>query len=61
MANSMGPTEEQQKIIDAAGNIVVIARPGSGKTYTIVKKIEKILEKIKGLLPFHILKKQVVS
>lgn len=45
MANSMGPTEEQQKIIDAAGNIVVIARPGSGKTYTIVKKIEKILEK----------------
>ena len=51
MANSMGPTEEQQKIIDAAGNIVVIARPGSGKTYTIVKKIEKILEKSYSFAP----------
>lgn len=45
MVNSIGPTDEQQRIIDAEGNIVVIARPGSGKTYTIVQKIEKVLEK----------------
>lgn len=60
----MGPTEEQQKIIDAAGNIVVIARPGSGKTYTIVKKIEKFSKKamsIKGYCHFIYIKKQVVS
>lgn len=44
MVNSIGPTDEQQRIIDAEGNIVVIARPGSGKTYTVVQKIKKILE-----------------
>ena len=40
----MGPTKEQQTIIDDSGNIVVTAIPGSGKTYTVVKKIEKIME-----------------
>ena len=45
MVNSIDPTDEQQRIIDEEGNIVVIARPGSGKTYTIVQKIKKILEK----------------
>lgn len=40
----MGPTDEQQKIIDSPGNIVVIANPGSGKTYTLSIKIKKILE-----------------
>lgn len=37
------PTEEQRRIIDHSGNIVVTARPGSGKTYTIVEKIAEIL------------------
>lgn len=40
------PTFEQQKIIDAEGNIVVTAKPGSGKTYTIVEKIAGILENV---------------
>ncbi len=38
------PTEEQRKIIDDTGNIVVTARPGSGKTYTVVEKIARALE-----------------
>ena len=38
-----GPTEEQKHIIEHAGNIVVTARPGSGKTYTIVEKIAEVL------------------
>lgn len=37
------PTDEQQAIIKHDGNTVVTARPGSGKTYTIVEKISKIL------------------
>lgn len=32
------PTEEQAKILSHEGNIVVTARPGSGKTYTVVEK-----------------------
>lgn len=36
------PSEEQQKIIDEPGNIVITARPGSGKTFTIVEKIKNI-------------------
>lgn len=43
MMQKMEPTDEQRRIIDEDGNLVVIARPGSGKTYTIVKKIEKIV------------------
>ena len=31
------PTEEQDKILSHEGNIVVTARPGSGKTYTVVE------------------------
>lgn len=49
----MGPTDEQQKIIDCSGNIVVIANPGSGKTYTLSIKIKKILESLsssKGII-----------
>lgn len=37
------PTEEQLLIIDHPGNIVVTAKPGSGKTYTVVEKIGKVL------------------
>ncbi|WP_017471508.1 UvrD-helicase domain-containing protein [Amphibacillus jilinensis] len=39
----MVPTEEQQKIIDYNSNTVVIAQPGSGKTFTLVNKITNIL------------------
>lgn len=49
----MGPTDEQQKIIDCPRNIVVIANPGSGKTYTLSIKIKKILESLssnKGII-----------
>ena len=35
-------TDEQQLIIDEPGNIVITARPGSGKTFTIVEKIKLI-------------------
>ena len=37
------PTREQQLIIDHPGNTVVTAKPGSGKTYTVVEKISKVL------------------
>ncbi|MBR6921143.1 MAG: ATP-dependent helicase [Clostridia bacterium] len=37
------PTEEQQNVIDYEGNIVVTAKPGSGKTFTIVEKIARII------------------
>ena len=36
------PTEEQEKIIRDEGNVVVAAKPGSGKTFTIVEKIKNI-------------------
>lgn len=47
------PTDEQQKVLDYEGNIVVTAKPGSGKTYTIVEKIARIipqLPKHKGIV-----------
>lgn len=37
------PTQEQHSIINYPGNIVVTAKPGSGKTYTVVEKIIKVL------------------
>lgn len=37
------PTDEQKDIIDYPGNIVVTAKPGSGKTFTIVEKIANVL------------------
>ncbi|MGC4378319.1 ATP-dependent helicase [Fictibacillus sp. Mic-4] len=36
------PTGEQIKIIESKGNLVITAKPGSGKTYTIVEKIAEI-------------------
>ena len=36
------PTDEQRDIIAEKGNVVVTARPGSGKTFTIVEKIYQI-------------------
>jgi len=40
------PSKTQMKIIDHTGNIVITARPGSGKTFTIVEKIKYISEKL---------------
>lgn len=40
----MESSEDQEKIIQDKNNIVVVARPGSGKTYTIVEKIKLILK-----------------
>ena len=44
--NKNEPTAEQQEIINAQGNIVITARPGSGKTFTIVEKIKLISESL---------------
>ena len=38
---SMEPTPEQQAAIDCEGNVVVTARPGSGKTFTLARMIAK--------------------
>lgn len=37
----MEPTPEQQAAIDCEGNVVVTARPGSGKTFTLARMIAK--------------------
>ncbi len=37
------PTDEQQLVIDCPTNCVVIAKPGTGKTFTLAYKIQKIL------------------
>lgn len=39
------PTQRQNEIIQYEGNLVVLAKPGSGKTFTISEKIRGILEK----------------
>jgi DNA helicase-2/ATP-dependent DNA helicase PcrA len=37
------PTTEQENIINYENNTVVIANPGSGKTFVISEKIKRIL------------------
>ncbi|MCU5214907.1 UvrD-helicase domain-containing protein, partial [Bacillus paranthracis] len=39
----MKPTKEQLDIINETSHCVVIAKPGSGKTYTLSQKIKRIL------------------
>ncbi|MFS0616033.1 UvrD-helicase domain-containing protein [Lederbergia ruris] len=39
----MEPTKDQLKIINEESHCVVIAKPGSGKTFTLAKKIKKLL------------------
>ncbi|GAA0084740.1 ATP-dependent helicase [Clostridium sp. CTA-7] len=39
------PTQQQNEIIQYEGNLVVLAKPGSGKTFTISQKIRLILER----------------
>jgi len=49
----MNPTTQQQKIIDAPGNLVIVANPGSGKTFVLSEKIKRILPytiEIKGVI-----------
>jgi superfamily I DNA/RNA helicase len=38
------PTPEQSEIIQYPYNLVVTARPGSGKTFTVVEKIGLVAE-----------------
>ena len=42
------PTEAQQKIIEKEGNLIVSASAGTGKTFTLVKKIAKEVGDYKG-------------
>lgn len=44
----MKPTVEQQNIIEEDGNIVVVAKPGSGKTFVLSEKIRQILPLLKN-------------
>lgn len=38
-------SEEQKKIVFEEGDLIVIAGPGTGKTYTLINKIKYLLEK----------------
>lgn len=47
------PTLQQKKIIEHDGNLVIIAKPGSGKTFVLSQKIQNILptlKKYKGVI-----------
>ncbi len=44
----MEASEQQQSIIDYEGNVVIIASPGSGKTFVLSQKIKKCLSKIQN-------------
>ncbi|PGE39779.1 DNA helicase UvrD [Bacillus toyonensis] len=44
MGKTIQPSPEQQRIIEEQGNTVITAKPGSGKTFTIVEKISSISE-----------------
>ncbi|RZM22900.1 MAG: ATP-dependent helicase [Pedobacter sp.] len=46
----MQPTNQQQLILDHTGNAVVIAAPGSGKTYVVSEKVRTLL---KGYAPYQ--------
>ena len=41
----MEPTKTQQEIISQEGNVVVMATPGSGKTFVMSEKIKRLLLK----------------
>jgi len=43
----MTPTKEQASIINAIGHIVVVARPGSGKTFVLSEKIRLLIPLLK--------------
>lgn len=50
MKKATKPTSEQIRIIEEQGSLVATAKPGSGKTYTIV---EKIIDISKNLLSYQ--------
>lgn len=41
-SHSQTPTDEQRCAIDEKNNIVITAKPGSGKTFTVIEKIKNI-------------------
>ena len=43
--NEPNPTDEQKNAIEYDGSLVAIAKPGSGKTFVLARKIRNILEK----------------
>lgn len=56
----MEPSKEQQNIIDYTGHTVVIAQPGSGKTFTLSNKIVNILNNLpdyKGVIAISFTRK----
>jgi len=48
----MEPTEIQRQIIEYSGNTVVLASPGSGKTFVLSEKIRNVLKK-DDVLPYQ--------
>ena len=43
---ALTPNEQQQKAIDILdGSVMLLAGPGTGKTFTVIQRIEKMLEK----------------
>ena len=60
MPQTKEPTDEQKRIIKDDGNVVVTAKPGSGKTFTIVEKIYQISKKLydyQGIIAISFTKK----
>ena len=51
---ALTPNEQQQKAIDILeGSVMLLAGPGTGKTFTVIQRIERMLEK--GIEPSSIL------
>ena len=51
---TQAPTDEQQAIIDHKdGHLLVLAGPGSGKTFVLVERVQKLVES--GVEPEEIL------
>lgn len=48
MKKATKPTPEQIRIVEEQGNLVVTAKPGSGKTFTIIEKIIDISKDLLG-------------
>ena len=52
MTDDKRPNEEQQRIIDAReGFVVADAGPGTGKTFTMVKRYVSIVTESDAILP----------